>query len=235
MSNTLYNVKERKCCKCGQDLVLGNFNGRYYDDKGIWDRKSWLCNKCRCKDFNDKTRKPLMKSRTGRLSIDSSTGIGLIGEGVFIKVRGAKNCNILKDNLDLEYDCFDDKYGKTQIKTRGMVLVCRINRSEYRWCFSNIRSENYDTIVLFCIDKFRKKIDKIYIIPSEYVNGVSITIYERLLSRSSRWEEFRLHDISAYNDAYQNIMSYIGDRKYIGIEDIKKWLNNGRDNIGETR
>lgn len=229
MSNILYNVKERKCCKCGQDLLSGNFHGeRYYGDKGIWDGKSWLCNKCRCKNFSDRTRKPFMKSRTGSLHIYSSNGIGLIGEGVFIKVRGAKNCNILKDNFDLEYDCFDDKYGKTQIKTRGMVLVRRINRSEYRWCFSNIKPENYDTIVIFCIDKSRKNIERIYVIQSEYVNSTSITIYERLVSRHSKWEEFRLHDIKIYNDAYQSLISYLGDRKFIGIEDIKKWLNIGK-------
>lgn len=229
MSNTLYNVKERKCCKCRKDLLSGNFHGeRYYDDKGLWDGKSWLCNKCRSKNFSNKTRKPLMKSRTGCLPISSSNGIGLIGEGVFLKVRGAKNCNILKDNFDLEYDCFDNEYGKTQIKIRGMVLVHRINRSEYRWCFSNIKPENYDTIVLFCIDKSRKNLEKMYIIPSEHVNSTSITIYERPVSR---WEEFRLDDIGIYNGAYQSIISYLGDRKYIGIDDIKKWLDNSGDNI----
>lgn len=38
-----------------------------------------------------------------------------------------------------------------------------------------------------------------------------------------KWEGYKINE-NIYNEAYQDIMYYLKDRKYFDIEDIKKWL-----------
>lgn len=42
-------------------------------------------------------------------------------------------------------------------------------------------------------------------------------------SRITWYPKYRI-DEGPYSDTYQNIMEYLRDKKYFGIEDIKKWL-----------
>lgn len=53
-------------------------------------------------------------------------------------------------------------------------------------------------------------------------NLSNIDIYKTF--RSSKYDQFKV-DPQSYNDTYKSLMSYLGDRKFFGIEDIKKWLS----------
>ena len=39
----------------------------------------------------------------------------------------------------------------------------------------------------------------------------------------SKYDEFRV-DSTVYNDIYQNLTQFLGDKRFFGIEDIKKWM-----------
>lgn len=184
------SVKEkRKCSKCGSEDTYISPVGpqwcKYYDENGRWDGKSWLCKKCYLNKYYNKFIKPTYKCRNKELPKDSTKGKGFRGEQIFVKARGAKNCNIEMDNFNFVYDVYDEEYGKTQVKAR--MPYCG------DWHFSGINPE-------------RKNVIRIYIIPSECINSKKIAIMKSPHpSIGSKWEEFRIEDIKVYNDAYHNM------------------------------
>ena len=102
------------------------------------------------------------------------------------------------DNFNFIYDVYDKEYGKTQVKAR--IPYCG------DWHFSGINTENYETVVLICMDKKWKNVVRVYIIPSDCVHSQKIAIMRNPHpSIGSKWEEFRIEDIKVYNDAYHNM------------------------------
>lgn len=75
--------KRIKCCICGINKTNWNWR-RYYDEKGCWDRKSYICKTCYTKDYHKKEDKNryIRKYRIGQLSIKDNTGKGLITESI---------------------------------------------------------------------------------------------------------------------------------------------------------
>jgi hypothetical protein len=156
--------------------------------------------------------------RNDGLSIDINQGIGLIGEAIVGKIRKLKVISIISDNFKLKCDLSaDPEFGIIQVKTRRLI--------EARWQVSQFENLNFDHVILICI--YGKNIERIYIFPkNEAIKRRSLTIYKNP-SRGTWYDNpkngYRV-DEKLYNESYQSLMSFLGDRKYFGIEDIKKWM-----------
>jgi hypothetical protein len=96
------------------------------------------------------------------------------------------------------------------------------------WSVNINMEHNYDTLIILCIDVHMRKVVRSYVIPESEVYGKrNLTIVrDPHPSIGSKWEEFRIDEKSCglYDDAFQSIMSFLGEKKYFGIDDIKKWM-----------
>lgn len=232
------NLKERKCCICGSSdtyIYKGTPDwAKYKNDKGIWNGE-WLCGRCDGKERQKKPasqnmiRKGIANIRTGNLRIDSETGKSLIDQAVVVKVLGGKDINIEMDRFDYFIDIKNEKYGDVDVKgatlksqeylgTKGDIIIY------YRWVFPTRRKVDCNTYICIGYDSKRENIVMVWIIPNEewVCNLSNIDIYKTF--RPSKYDQFKV-DPKSYNDAYRNLMSYLGNRKFFGIDDIKKWLS----------
>jgi hypothetical protein len=132
------------------------------------------------------------------------------------------------DKFDHFIDIRHEKYGSVDAKgaalksykyidTRGDTIIY------YKWILSTRRKVDCNTYICLGYDSERKNIIMVWIIPNEgwICNLSNIDIYKTF--RPSKYDQFKV-DPKSYNDAYKSLMSYLGDRKFFGIEDIKKWL-----------
>lgn len=219
-------IEDRKCNKCGKTGNYKDIPYRYYDNREIWDRKTFLCKRCKAEDYNNE-RKSIIDFNTGNLDKNSSSGKGIIGEVVVAKVRNIDILSIKFNNFTLILDLsFDKEYGNIQVKIRMWRLKRKGNWKCGAW--SSIGFDvayDFDTLFVICISKDGNNIDRIYAIPRDELSGITgITIYENTSpSRGSKWEKFRIGE-KIYNENYHSIMSFLRDKKYFGIEDIKKWM-----------
>lgn len=234
----IFNYKERhirksKCegrkyCICGSnDTYIKNWIPqwrKYYDKEGNWGENSWLCHRCynRLQYHKSGTyiniKKLMAKSRMGELSFKDDVSLGLIGEAVIAKVRKLKVISVENDCLNSRYDLSSDpKYGIIQAKLRS---------SCYGQYSINIVEHNFDTLFVLCTDADMNNIIKIFAIPKEYIdNNTGLTIIERAPNDEEylKYEKFRLDEM-IYNVEYQSLTSYLKNKKYFGIFDIKDWL-----------
>ncbi len=224
-----------RCCICNSDKTSIDRDGypvwrKYKDEMGNWDKKSYSCHSCYMDIYNKSangshTMMRLLRSvRTGNIYIYGDKGKGLIVEMVVAKVRRLKNINIETDNFNSQLDLScDNEYGRPQIK--GPSLIGGIWKVHF--------GPNFDHIWIVCMDKNRKNVKRIYIIPCcKLANSTVINIYEdwsRVTRGGSKFEwveEYRIDEFikDIYNDAYHSLLSFLGDKKYFGIDDIKKWM-----------
>lgn len=231
------NLKDRKCCVCGSyDTYI--YEGisdwaKHKNEKGMWDRK-WVCSKCDGKerqkkpDSQNMVRKSVTNVRTGNLRIDSETGKSLVDQAVVVKVLGGKDANVDMNKFDYFVDIKNEKYGDIDVKGAALKLyeytgVKGIVSTYYRWMFPTRRKIDCSTYICLGYDSERRNIDTVWIIPNDgWISNLSnIDIYKTF--RSSKYDQFKVDPVP-YDDTYKDLMSYIGDRKYFGIEDIEKWL-----------
>ncbi len=186
----------------------------------------WLCKPCYFKykrnlpDSYNNTVKNMAKCRNKQLSIYSATGKGLIGEQTWCKWRGINNCNIEKNNLNSKEDAIDHEYGMVQIK----LAVLRNGI----W---KIKFENHDfnTAAILLLDSEMKNVEIFCIIPVEelyrtyfiniYKNSIKLNI-GRYICEKFHVDRYTLNNI---NNIYQDLMKFLKDEIYFGLDDIEKW------------
>lgn len=211
--------EKRECCKCGSKDTYT------YQGSEKWMTceccTGYICMNCYDKGRynnnggNKNDEKLLRNSRTGELYKYSEKGKGLIFESSVIKVRQIINCNIDNDNFNFKFDTSCDKeYGILQIK----------GRVPYYKNWKVYFNHNFDTLFFLCLDKGMNDIVRIYAIPVAELYGISGLEIIEDDSIYSKWKRFRLEDISSYNNAYHSLISYLGNKDFFGVEDIKKWL-----------
>ena len=205
-----------KCCRCGSAETTQGFGSprwyRYYDEKGNWDGISYHCDGCRMKDFNN-LRKSITKSRTGELDIFSEKGKGLIGETVIAKVRKLEIICAVLDGFNSMYDLSVDLlYNRIQAKFRMPYYG--------DWIIEFGIEHNFDVLLILCVSKDMKHVDRTYAISEKELSGKHML---KIVKNKKRWEDFRI-DEKPYDDTFCSIMEFLKDRKYFGINDIKKWL-----------
>jgi hypothetical protein len=230
-------LKGRKCCICGnKDTYI--YDGipdwaKHKDERGVWDGK-WACGECdgrerqRRPNSQNSARKSVTNIRTGNLRIDSETGKSVIDQAVVIKTLGGIDVNVEMNKFDHFIDIRHEKYEAVDVKgaalksqeyidTRGSTIIY------YRWIFPTSRKVDCNTYICIGYDSKREDIIMVWIIPNEgwVCNLSNIDIYKTF--RPSKYDQFKVGPKS-YNDAYKSLMLYLGDRKFFGIDDIKKWL-----------
>jgi len=218
--------KKIKCVKCGNDIDIDDNKYNYYDDNGVWDKKSKMCDKCYVKDWYKETKSDALKYDT-RIRKDeiyirdfnslTKNEIGLIIEVVVCKTLMVKHRNIESNNFrsggadTLRHPM----YGYIEVKSSSFDI-------ERNLWHNAIENENFDTLMFVCMDMYNpwKNIERFYTIPySELSNQVSISISKN----GKKWERFRT-EIVYFNNNYHGLVSYFKNRPF-NIDNIKKWLN----------
>lgn len=204
----------RLCYRCGtEDYCRGE-----YDDNGDWTGK-WICRYCYDR-YSPRSTHTIMRSitniRNGYLSVSSKHGKAIIDQAVVSKVLNIDDLNIKMDKFTWYIDMENSEDGKIDVK--GATILY----GDYH--FQTERNIESDTYICIGYDKKRKNIDDVWKIPNEgrICNITSIKTVKNP-SKTSIYNKFKIGDIEIYNDTYHNLLSYLGNRKYIGIDDIKKW------------
>ncbi len=112
-----------------------------------------------------------------------------------------------------EWRRYKDKYGNWTLK-KG------------KWKIGSYEKKEFDNILLLCMDSSEpwEYVERVYIIPwADAIKSMAI-VRDPDPSRGVWYYGFRI-DETKFNDNYHNLMSYLGDRKYFGVEDIKRWLS----------
>jgi len=187
---------DRLCSNCG-DKTTSSYC-KVYDDNDNWDGKSWLCNKCFSEKYNNDIVKPMRPCRNKGISKESTLGKGIIGEAIVSKVLGIEMCSKKANNFNYKFDLFThDKYGNIQVKIAGPYF------NQWKYDFRHGNPCDCDTVILLCMDEEWNNVVRVYIIPSENVEKLGLSIYRGTM-RASKWDEFQV-DEKPYNNAYHNL------------------------------
>ena len=211
-------------CKC-IGTTQWHKNVEYKCHKNV-DDDLYKCHKCFCRyDLRSYNRiiESKRKSRNGQFTISDNNGKSLIGEATIAKVRGLDILSIKMNNFIYMFDLSPDpEHGIINAKLK---LPYNNNGN---WPVNINMEHNYDTLIILCIDVHMQKVVRVYIVPETDVYGKrSLAIVRNPHpSIGSKWEEFRIDEksCSLYNNAFQSLMSFLRDKKYFGIDDIKKWM-----------
>lgn len=213
-------LKGRICCKCKNTETYVNNSGTH-----VW--YSCLCEEENCKEYlcNKCYRKLDRLCRNGLLSMSISIGMGIVGESSIAKTRKLKVLSIELDIFNYKFDHLPDaEYDIIQTKTKKPDIYGN-------WHINFGIKHNFDTLFALCMSNDMKNVGRLYAIPEKELYGMlGITICGNPHpSIGSKWERFRINE-KLYNDAYHSIRSYLGNKNYFSIEDIKKWLEKDEEN-----
>ena len=223
------DTKNKICCKC-------KINKTYIDLKGY---KNWhvcqckkesctgyLCHKCymsiknNLPDSYKNLKKSVTHHRTGNLSKNSDKGKSLISETVVAKYLNIENLNIRMDDYNYYIDMEAKNIGKIDVK--GPTLICGI------WSSSFMRRINCNTYVILGFDEKRENIDAVYIITNDgWICNLSSCRISKDPVRTSKYDKFKVptEELDIYNRIYHDLMSYLKDKKFFGVDDIRGWYN----------
>lgn len=219
--------KGRICYICGNNKTKLRPRGtpywtHYRNDNGELIEDKFVCYRCQHKiyrelpDSYNEANKLVKDWRTGNLDIDSSAGKGFISETIVVSITGSSNMNINMNDFRWPYDLEHNYYKRINVK--GYVPYYGM------WIYQTNGKENFDTYFLLGYDENRKNIETVHIVPNkDWVFNLSKITIVRNSSKISKYDLFRI-DAKPYSDAYHSLMEFLKDKKYIGIEDIKKWL-----------
>lgn len=194
-TNTCDNIKDNG------EICGNSFHGKAfkeYDEEYNWTG-NWLCPKCYYIDYNEKNLKSLW--RIGLLDPLSPVGKGFIGQQIVAKTYEVEDCNLKMDNFNFYVDLAKiGKYGYCEVK------IATFNKRNGKWEFEGIDPEHFDSLFIVCMDKneFWKNVERVYIIPVEYIISSHITIYENTSTKLSKWEKFRI-DHKPFDKIYHNM------------------------------
>lgn len=229
-------LEGRTCFKCGTNLTHKSSEGvdqwcRYLDDDNRWNGK-WLCFNCSGKyhQSNDcNSQQNLIKSirnpRIGNIRKDSEQGMVIICQAVVAKLCKTEDLNIKMDNYNWHVDMYNDEHRRINVEYSFF-------RFGYGWMFNSRRvnscktknenkNDNYDTYILLCISKDGNDIERVLIVPSSRVRNIwtiGINIDDRT------YYMFAV-DPGLCNDIYHDIMRYLKNKEYFGVDDVRQWMN----------
>lgn len=213
-------------CECTQTYQW--YRG-YYDknrDYVTSDKKGRpiaICNKCYksskyeyIDNYKDDAKR-VANIRNDGVDMYSESGMSIISEAVVAKFLKIDILSIKNDNFTLCVDLEHGEHGKIDVKSAKLKYGM--------WSYLPRRKIDCDTYFLIGFSKNLSNIDDVRIVPNEgCICGLkSITIVENPY-RSSKYEEFKV-DNTPYDEIYQNLRSYLGNKKLVCAEDIKKWSN----------
>lgn len=224
-----------KCCKCGATETPKDWFGKehWYDHLcNKMNCTKYLCKNCwheehrKLPDSHNNIIKGLANSRTGNLDRDSESGKSLIDQAITSNVLKIEDLNIKMNNFGYYIDMRHKKYGKIDVKGSSPRTI-RAGLYKYHvYEFHTYGKIGIDTFICIGYDKNRKSVKYVWIVPNdEWVSDRDrITISDSEDSKSFILLREFLVDSKPYNDAYYSLMEFLKDKKYFGVEDLKKWL-----------
>lgn len=218
------NHKNTICSKCRNDKTYIKSNGEPQwitdcDDNGIWNG-GYLCNACYRKYRYGYIQKTVTNYSTGNIAIDGIHALCLLSQAVVAKGLGVEDLNIKNDNFMWYVDMYHENHGKIDVK--GDTLDKKLRG----WNFHSRHKIDCDTYFCLGYDRDKKNIDVVYIIPNyDWIVELSSIYISKDSIRSTKhdYDKYKV-DPKLYNDLYKSLMIFLGDKKYFGVEDIKKWL-----------
>lgn len=145
-------------------------------------------------------RKTTADWRMGNLDPSSSVGRGFIGQQIVANTYGVEDCNLMMDNFHFYIDLSKILgYGYVEVKIASLIYIS--------WYFSRIKSENFDTIFLLCMDMNWpwKDVYRVYAIPWKAVGNRKSMGITKNPSKDKLWyEKFRI-DVEPFNDTYHSM------------------------------
>jgi len=221
--NEIKNIKLNRtetCDICGNELIIHRTRRECYIDGNCTGR--WLCDKCYQKNdpnSNHNIIKSLRDHRTNNLDPNSNSAKGDNFEELTCRWRSTvstvpvENLNKKLDNYTTPIDhSWDSELGIPQ--TKG----CLYNHLERRWYqgFKNLHNAiangfEFHVLILYCVGKDGKTIERIYIFPlEEIINRSSISIYKNPDPSKGTWtKDYRVKDenvIKKVNDIWKQII-----------------------------
>lgn len=204
-----YYNRTNTCDRCGNRLISCD-TYREHDKEGKWTGK-WLCRSCwNTTDYDKRPDsianiiKSLRDHRMGNLDPNSTSGKGYILEVITCKARGIKNLNCENYNFHTPIDhSTDPEYGILQSKGATYSPIYRTWHLDW----SNEHSKDFDNLIFYCMSKYMKSVERIYIFPYEEVimrSGISITKNFSCQTHMSWYEKYEV-DEKQYNDTYRNL------------------------------
>lgn len=180
----------RICSVCGINKVDTRWCYNSYKDL--------ICSKCYSND---------RKYIKGILSLNSTTGIGVITEHVaYIVLNDCIKCNT-EEHFSAPYDLISEEYGTINVKCAVLTDHHKNKCHSMGWKFPkkiNAMIPNYYICLGF--DENRIEILKVWTIPgnADIVAKSGITISQTNLQRASQYEV----DSTPYNEVYKNLDIY---------------------------
>jgi len=216
----------RICCKCKNSKTYIRSNGNPLWYNCICGKDSctgYLCMKCRLKivakypDSNRNAMKSIANYRIGNVRKDSDYGISMISQAVVVKIFKIEDLTIKENNFKYYIDAESNEHGKIDVKSSTL--------QQYGiYDFVNRMKIDCDTYICLGYDRHRRNIDNVYVIPNEeWISKLRHLCIPKNPSRTSKYDKFKV-DSSPYNRAFSDLMIFLKDKTYFGVEDIKKWL-----------
>lgn len=199
---SMYYNRAHACDRCGKsfnDIGWGHPH-KEYDEKREWTG-NWVCPDCYQKyDSNSQLniKKSIADSRTGNLSLNSSSGKGCKGEELLCIWKGFTNLNKEYDNYNSPIDCKD-----LVTELCYQVKIAYYNSVNKRWSQNfgsmqslSIKGFRFKSLFLFCISEDGKKVERLYEIPEEdIIFRLGITIAKNSCpSRVAWYDKYRFED-----------------------------------------
>jgi hypothetical protein len=201
-SNTCQNIIDGEIC--GRILISDNAL-RERDEKGVPTGK-WICMNCWKKNYSQRPDsynniiKLFRDRRTGCQDPDSSNAKGDLFQRVTCEWRHLEDLNIENDNYNSEIDhSVDPELGR--IDTKGKFFN-RYVGSYGGWPITVLKDhkKNYDYLIVYCVSKDKKYIERIYIFPKKEIDIRGKISIVKSPTKGGQWyEKYRVEDEEILN------------------------------------
>lgn len=166
-----------------------------------------------------------MNSKFGK---DSRNGKMIITRAVVSKVLGidAMVYYNAREKFPWLFGITHSAYGKVDVKYSHLNSLGRSEVYKFQTRKINKRTvykRECDTYFFVGFDHDWKNIEDVFIVPNKgWIKDIgTASVYRN--ANDSKYNEFRV-DAKPYNDAYHDLVLFIGSSMLVGIDDVKKWL-----------
>ena len=137
----------------------------------------------------------------GELDINSTTGIGRVGEILVVKTLGIeKKYDYNRESCNYPIDLYHEEYGKIDVKTSLLS-----NEYYSRWVFHFNTKEVIDTYICIGLSSDRKTVEHVWVVPNEGeirdLTSLNIKNGQFSLSTNQEWEV----NVKPYNDVWETM------------------------------
>lgn len=216
--------ENRICCICKGNKTYIRPNGKPQWHSCICGQESctgFLCDDC-FHEYDKRSQhyivRSLAKSRLGQLTVYDTYGKGIIGAQTVAKTLGVSDFSVVIDNFCYYVDLSKHSgYGYIEVKTMSLNVLHR------QWSSGMIRHSRFDTLFIVCMDQHKswRNVLEVYAIPRDIVGGRKQITIKKDSSKTYRYMRFKI-DEKPFNDTFHDLMKFLKNKKYFGIEDIKK-------------